>query len=66
MTKLIIHPKRLDILDTNDEACQFRINIDVLNEADILISDFSGVVFDFSLVFNKPVIYTEPSMDWSQ
>lgn len=41
-------------------------NFDVLNEADILISDFSGVVFDFSLVFNKPVIYTEPSMDWSQ
>ncbi len=41
-------------------------NFDVLNEADILISDFSGVLFDFSLVFNKPVIYTEPSNDWSQ
>ena len=41
-------------------------NFDVLNEADILISDFSGVIFDFSLVFNKPVIYTEPSNDWSQ
>ena len=41
-------------------------NFDVLNEADILISDFSGVVFDFSLVFNKPIIYTEPSNDWSQ
>ena len=41
-------------------------NFDVLNEADILISDFSGVVLDFSLVFNKPIIYTEPSMDWSQ
>ena len=41
-------------------------NFSVLNEADILISDFSGVLFDFSLVFNKPVIYTEPSSDWSQ
>ena len=41
-------------------------NFNVLNEADILISDFSGIVFDFSLVFNKPIIYTEPSMDWSQ
>ena len=41
-------------------------NFNVLNEADILISDFSGVVLDFSLVFNKPIIYTEPSMDWSQ
>ncbi len=34
-------------------------NFNVLNEADILISDFSGVLFDFSLVYNKPVIYTE-------
>lgn len=41
-------------------------NFDVLNEADILISDFSGVVFDFSLVFNKPIIYTDPSSDWTQ
>ncbi len=41
-------------------------NFSVLNEADILISDFSGVIFDFALVFNKPVIYTEPSNDWSQ
>ncbi len=40
-------------------------NFDVLNEADILISDFSGVLFDFSLVFNKPVIYTEPHYDKS-
>ena len=35
-------------------------NFDVLNEASILISDFSGVLFDFSLVYNKPIIYTEP------
>ncbi|MBO4687770.1 MAG: CDP-glycerol glycerophosphotransferase family protein [Clostridiales bacterium] len=35
-------------------------NFDVLNEADILISEFSGVLFDFSLVYDKPVIYTEP------
>lgn len=41
-------------------------NFNSLNEADILISDFSGVLFDFALVFNKPVIYTEPSNDWSQ
>lgn len=33
MAKLEILPKRLDILDSNDNACQFRINIDVLNEA---------------------------------
>ena len=33
MTKLKILPKRVDILDANDRSCQFRINIDVLNEA---------------------------------
>lgn len=38
-------------------------NFDVLNKADIMISDFSGVVFDFALVFDKPVIYTNTSFD---
>ena len=32
-------------------------------ESDILISDFSGVIFDFSLVFDKPVIYTNAKFD---
>ena len=35
-------------------------NFDVLSKNDILISDFSGVMFDFALVFDKPVIYTAP------
>lgn len=38
-------------------------NFDVLRRADVLVSDFSGVIFDFSLVFDKPVIYTEPAFD---
>ena len=38
-------------------------NFDVLNKADILISDFSGVIFDFTLVFNKPVIYADTSFN---
>lgn len=38
-------------------------NFAALYEADILISDFSGVIFDYALVFDKPVIYTEPSFD---
>ena len=33
MAKNKILPKRLDYLDVNDSACQFRINVDVLNEA---------------------------------
>ncbi len=38
-------------------------NFDVLRRSDILISDYSGVIFDFSLVFDKPVIYTESEFD---
>lgn len=40
-------------------------NFEVLHRSDILISDFSGVIFDFSLVFDKPVIYTDPQFDVS-
>lgn len=40
-------------------------NFDVLNRSDILISDFSGVIFDFALVFDRPVIcaYTDFNKD---
>ena len=38
-------------------------NFDVLRRSDILISDFSGVVFDFTLIYDKPVIYTDPVFD---
>ena len=38
-------------------------NFEVLRKSDILISDFSGVIFDFALVFNKPVIYADTSFD---
>ncbi len=40
-------------------------NFDVLRRSDILISDFSGVIFDFTLVYDKPVIYTDPQFDVS-
>ena len=38
-------------------------NFEVLRRSDILISDFSGVIFDFTLIFDKPVIYTDPQFD---
>ncbi len=38
-------------------------NFEVLRRADILISDFSGVTFEFALVYNKPIIYTDPKFD---
>ena len=38
-------------------------NFEVLRRADIMISDFSGVIFDYALVFDKPVIYAEQDFD---
>ena len=40
-------------------------NFEVLRRSDIMISDFSGVIFDYALVFQKPVIYTDTSFDRS-
>ena len=37
-------------------------NFDVLRRSDILISDFSGIVYDYSLVYRKPVIRTLTSL----
>ena len=38
-------------------------NFEVLRRSDILISDFSGVIFEFCLIYDKPVIYTDPDID---
>ena len=38
-------------------------NFEVLKRSNLLISDFSGVVFDFSLVYDKPVIYADTEFD---
>ena len=40
-----------------------RDNFDVLRRSDILVSDFSGVIFEFTLIYDKPVIYTDPDFD---
>jgi len=40
-------------------------NFEVLKKSDILISDFSGVFFDYALVFDKPIIYTDYDFDKS-
>lgn len=40
-------------------------NFNVLSRSDILISDYSGVVLDFSLVFDRPIIYADVSFDKS-
>ncbi len=38
-------------------------NFEVLRRSDVMISDYSGVIFDFSLVFDKPVICTDTELD---
>lgn len=40
-------------------------NFEVLKRSDIMISDFSGVIFDFALVYDKPVIYADTEFDKS-
>ncbi len=40
-------------------------NFEVLRRSDVLISDFSGVIFDFALIYGKPIIYTDPNYDLS-
>ena len=41
-------------------------NFNVLNLADIMISDFSGVALEFALIFDKPLIYTDVHLDKGQ
>ncbi|MCQ2528284.1 MAG: CDP-glycerol glycerophosphotransferase family protein [Saccharofermentans sp.] len=38
-------------------------NFECLKNADIMISDYSGVIFDFSLVFDKPVLYASAEVN---
>ena len=38
-------------------------NFSVLDKADLLITDFSGIIFDYSLVFDKPLIYADTNFD---
>ena len=38
-------------------------NFEVLKKSDLMISDFSGVIFDFALVFGKPVMCTKTDFD---
>lgn len=61
MDKLMAEYPESDQLEWNRDTDNF----DVLRRSDILISDFSGVIFDFTLVYDKPVIYTDPKFDLS-
>ena len=38
-------------------------NFDVLARSDVMVTDFSGVAFDYALVFDRPLVYTEATYD---
>ncbi len=38
-------------------------NFEVLRRSDVMISDYSGVIFDFAFVFDKPVICADTKME---
>ncbi|MCL1927441.1 MAG: CDP-glycerol glycerophosphotransferase family protein [Treponema sp.] len=40
-----------------------RENIHSLSKANIMISDFSGIIFDYAFLFDKPVIYVKQGFD---
>ena len=61
LDKLMAEYPESDQLEWNRDTDNF----DVLRRSDILISDFSGVIFDFTLIYDKPVIYTDPQFDVS-
>ena len=61
MDKLMKRYPDSDMLEWNRD----NDNFEVLKKSDIMISDFSGVIFDFSLVYDKPVIYADTEFDKS-
>ena len=40
-------------------------NFDVLSRSEIMITDFSGVMFDYALIFDRPFIYADIEFDKS-
>jgi hypothetical protein len=50
--------------DSNNIVWDYeRENIYSLNKADIMISDFSGIIFDFMFLCDKPVLYVNQELD---
>ena len=38
-------------------------NFAVMERSDVLITDFSGIIFDYTLTFNRPIVYADTSYD---
>ena len=60
--KDIIEPLRAKYKDSERFCWNFdNDNFEVLAKSDILISDFSGIILDYSFIFDKPLIYADTS-----
>ncbi len=62
----IISPLRTEF--ENDEQIEWDTshdNFTSLSRASIMITDFSGIMFDYSLIFDKPIIYADVNFDKS-
>lgn len=38
-------------------------NFDILSKADVLITDYSGVMYDYMFIFDRPIIYADTNID---
>jgi hypothetical protein len=48
---------------TNVEWDSSRENLAALARADVMISDFSGIIFDYAFLFGRPVLYANGDFD---
>ncbi|MBP5588381.1 MAG: CDP-glycerol glycerophosphotransferase family protein [Treponema sp.] len=66
---LVSEKQMLDSLrDQFPDTENFRWNFDndnfaCMNDASILITDFSGIIFDFAILFDRPIIYADTEYD---
>lgn len=62
--KNILEPLWKEFPDSDDLKWNYdNDNFEVLQKADVMITDFSGIIFDYALVFGKPIIYADTSFD---
>jgi hypothetical protein len=76
--RVIIRPHPQSVISEKDQVEKLRAalegyanvewnfdpeNLSVLARADLLISDFSGVIFDYAFLFGRPVIYPRFEFD---
>lgn len=62
--KVVLEPLWKEFPDSDDLKWNYdNDNFEVLRKADVMITDFSGIIFDYALVFGKPIIYADTSFD---